>query len=135
MTASDTVELEVRRILNEIIDPCSRATGEPAGLADMGLVHEVEVSGSGPNTTVRVVIGITEFGCMMGGAFVHDAHARLAGVFGGANVRVQLSDRFDWLPEHMTAAYRQRLAGRQAEPARLAALRKSSFAHSALVEE
>jgi metal-sulfur cluster biosynthetic enzyme len=119
MKAAGTVELEVRRILNEIIDPCSRASGEPAGLSDMGLVREVEVTATGPRTRVRVVIGITEFGCMMGGAFLHDAQARLAGVYGEGNVHVQLSDRFDWVPEDMTAAYRKRL----------------SLAHSAMEEK
>jgi hypothetical protein len=36
-------EARVRTTLNTIVDPCSRAAGAPAGIAEMGLVRQIEV--------------------------------------------------------------------------------------------
>ena len=118
VSVTDSIEAQVRLILNEIVDPCSRVAGSPAGLDDMGLVRQVDVTGVGEAATVRVVIGLTEFGCMMGGAFLHDACERLNLAFGEDHVDVQLGDSYDWVPAHMSAAYRARLAAhrREAQP-------------------
>src|SRR5882757_430618 len=116
MTSS--VETQVRVILNEVIDPCSRVAGSPAGLDDMGLVRQIDVTEADNTTRVHVVIGITEFGCMMGGAFLHEASEKLGSVFGYDNVVVELGDSYDWTPEDMSKTYKIRLAARRAEPQR-----------------
>lgn len=102
-------EGEVRAILNTIVDPCSRAAGTPGGLDDMGLVRCVEVRGEPGAALIRVVIGVTEYGCVMGAAFATDAYKLLEGLDGVASVRVELDEMFDWLPEDMSPAYRERL--------------------------
>ena len=45
-SATFDLETEIRRDLNEIVDPCSAAAGTPIGLIDMGIVREIEITGS-----------------------------------------------------------------------------------------
>lgn len=101
-------EADVRAVLNTIVDPCSRAAGTPGGLDDLGLIREVEVTGA--PATVRVVIGVTEYGCVMGAPFATDAYRLLEGLDGVARVLVELDEKFDWVPEDMRPGYRDKLA-------------------------
>jgi metal-sulfur cluster biosynthetic enzyme len=96
-------------ILNTIVDPCSRAAGAPAGIADMGLVRQLEVQQSPEGACIRVVIGVTEPGCLMGAAFVNDARKLLQELPGVAEVQVSMDHAFDWTPEDMAPAYQARL--------------------------
>ncbi|MFD0661661.1 metal-sulfur cluster assembly factor [Thermocatellispora tengchongensis] len=102
-------EAEVRARLNTVIDPCSRAAGTPGGLDDLGLIRRVEVSGEPGALLVRVVIGVTEYGCVMGAPFAGEAYRLLADLDGVAEVRVELDEKFDWVPDDMSPAYRERL--------------------------
>ena len=94
-------EARVWTTLNTIVDPCSRAAGAPAGIAEMGLVRQLEVHHS-PG-------GVTEPGCLMGAAFVNDARLRLRALPGVAEVHVSMDHAFDWTPADMSPAYQARL--------------------------
>jgi metal-sulfur cluster biosynthetic enzyme len=96
-------------ILNTIVDPCSRAAGAPAGIADMGLVRQLEVQQSPEGASIRVVIGVTEPGCLMGAAFVNDARKLLQELPGVAEVQVSMDHAFDWTPEDMSPTYQAQL--------------------------
>jgi metal-sulfur cluster biosynthetic enzyme len=96
-------------ILNTIVDPCSRAAGATAGIADMGLVRQLEVQQGPEGASIRVVIGVTEPGCLMGAAFVNDARKLLQELPGVAEVQVSMDHAFDWTPEDMSPAYHARL--------------------------
>jgi metal-sulfur cluster biosynthetic enzyme len=102
-------EARVWTTLNTIVDPCSRAAGAPAGIAEMGLVRQLEVHQSPGGASIRVVIGVTEPGCLMGAAFVNDARQRLRELPGVAEVHVSMDHAFDWTPEDMSPAYQARL--------------------------
>ena len=102
-------EARVWTTLNTIVDPCSRAAGAPAGIAEMGLVRQLEVHQSPGGASIRVVIGVTEPGCLMGAAFVNDARQRLRELPGVAEVQVSMDHAFDWTPEDMSPAYQARL--------------------------
>ena len=102
-------EARVWTTLNTIVDPCSRAAGVPAGIAEMGLVRQLEVQHSPEGTSIRVVIGVTEPGCLMGAAFVNDARKLLRALPGVAEVHVSMDQAFDWTPEEMSPAYQARL--------------------------
>jgi metal-sulfur cluster biosynthetic enzyme len=104
------VERDVRAALNEIIDPCSSAAGCPAGLDEMGLVRAVEIAPTETGAAVRVVIGVTEYGCLMGAPFAAEAYKRLETLPGVARVAVELDQAFDWDRDDMSAAYRERLS-------------------------
>jgi metal-sulfur cluster biosynthetic enzyme len=109
-----TGEAAVRAALNEIIDPCSRAAGEPAGLVDMGLVRRVEVQGA----RVEVTLALTEPTCLMGFPFVRSARERLSALPGVEQVDVSLDPSFEWTPADLSPAYAARLARRRASRAR-----------------
>ena len=118
MSTCGPTEADVRAVLNTVVDPCSVAAGSPAGLADMGLVRSVELSpspaGAG-STDVRVVIGVTEYGCVMGAPFAREAYRLLEAVSGVGRVEVELDGEFDWVPEDMSPEYRRRLGEVHAE--------------------
>ena len=114
---------EVCAALDGIVDPCSVVAGAPAGIAEMGLVREVAIGECVEGTTVRVRIGLTEPGCMMGASFVVKARERLAALPGVARVDVELDHAADWHPSDADPAYQERLRVVRAE--RRAALERS----------
>ncbi len=113
MNRASEIEAEVRATINTIVDPCSRAAGIPAGLIDMGLVRSLEVRTEPDGVHVRAVVGVTEYGCMLGPAFATEINRLVRRVRGGASAEVTLDDQFDWVPEDMTESYRHALASRR----------------------
>ena len=103
-------EARVWTELNTIVDPCSRVAGAPAGIAEMGLVRQLEIHHSPGGASIRVVIGVTEPGCLMGAAFINDARKLLRELPGVAEVQVSMDHAFDWTPQDMAPAYQARLA-------------------------
>lgn len=95
--------------LNTIMDPCSQAAGAPVGIAEMGLVRQLEVRPGPEGAHIRVVIGVTEPGCLMGAAFVTNARQLLSTLPDVAEVQVHLDLAFDWTPADMSPAYQARL--------------------------
>jgi len=103
-------EAEIRAQLNRIVDPCSVAAGMPAGLQDMGLIRGVTIeAGAGGRARITVVVAVTEFGCLMGAPFAHEAYERLSALPDVEQVEVALCDKFDWIPGDMDPQYRARL--------------------------
>ena len=111
-------ERDVRAALNEIVDPCSVAAGEPAGLADMGLVRRIEVCPGQEGAHVEVVLALTEPTCLMGFPFVRSARERVAALPGVEAVEVSLDPDFEWTPSEMSPEYAERLARRRRANAR-----------------
>jgi metal-sulfur cluster biosynthetic enzyme len=107
-------ESAIRATLNTIIDPCSSAAGCPAGLDEMGLVRAVEIRDVPAGADVRVVIGVTEVGCLMSAPFATEAYKRLHALSGISAVTVELDLAFDWDPDDMSPDYQQRLQAHRA---------------------
>jgi metal-sulfur cluster biosynthetic enzyme len=105
---------EVRAVLNTIVDPCSVAAGAPAGIVDLGLIRRLDVTPGEHGARVHVVIGVTEWGCLMGAPFASEAYKRLEPLDGIEHVDVELDGAFDWDPDDMAPAYRRHLAERRA---------------------
>jgi metal-sulfur cluster biosynthetic enzyme len=103
-------EQQVRAVLNGIIDPCSRSAGCPAGLDEMGLIRRVVITRREHQTDVRVVIGVTEYGCLMGAPFADEAWKQLLALDGIGVVNVELDSEFNWDLDDMRSDYRERLA-------------------------
>jgi metal-sulfur cluster biosynthetic enzyme len=101
---------EVRNVLNGIIDPCSTTAGVPAGLADMGLVSGIAVTGVPGAERVCVTVGVTEPSCLMLGSFAAEARARLLALPGVEEVDLTLDSGFTWTEERLQPDYRRRLA-------------------------
>lgn len=72
---------------------------------------------------MRVRIGVTEPGCLMGAPFTAEARERLSRLPGVAEVEVTLDRAHDWEPGEMTDAYRKRLEERRKERRRALAVR------------
>ena len=114
--SGNSLEGSVWTCLESIVDPCSRASGAPAGLVSMGLVGNVGIDHGPEGAHVRVTLYITEPGCMMGALFRLTAEKELAELPGIRAVKVDVDYSHVWGPEQMTPEYRQRLAemrGRQ----------------------
>ncbi|MGW5106013.1 hypothetical protein [Nocardia sp. NPDC004123] len=107
--AEPVTEARVRALLNEIVDPCSAAAGAPAGLADMGLVRSVIVEQGSSGATIRVVLGITEPGCLMSLPFQNSAHQRLDHLDGVAKVEVTFDPTLQWTEDDLSPEYARRL--------------------------
>lgn len=104
----------VLELLNQVVDPCSVAAGLPAGLVDMGLVVDVDVTGPELERTVEVVLTITEPGCLMAVPFVERAREVLSTAEGVASVDVSVDLHRMWTPEDMSADYQAALADKRA---------------------
>ena len=105
----------VKALLNDIVDPCSRAVGRPLGLVDMGLAYEVSVS----NRKVVVRLGVTDPRCMMAAVFLAEARSRLAPLVGARALEIALEDKEIWTPARMNAAPCSSVGGLQSIPGRV----------------
>ena len=103
-------EAELRERLNEIVDPCSAAAGEPAGLVDMGLIRSLAVA----DGEVTVVVCVTHPSCMMAPVFLAQVRQAAEEAPGVTAVHASLDTGFDWTEADMAPAYRERLARRRA---------------------
>jgi metal-sulfur cluster biosynthetic enzyme len=113
VNATATEGEHIRAAINTIIDPCSRAAGAPAGLADLGLIRALDVTQKDAGLHIRVVIGVTEYGCLLGPAFATEVDRVIRALPGISNVSVELDDAFDWVPEDMSLRYQAELATRR----------------------
>jgi metal-sulfur cluster biosynthetic enzyme len=102
-------EADVRAALDAVLDPCSVVAGAPAGLVQMGLVRSLELSEAESGATIRVRIGVTEPGCLMGASFAAQARAQLERLDGVAHVEIELDHANDWMPDDMDRGYQRRL--------------------------
>jgi metal-sulfur cluster biosynthetic enzyme len=102
-------EAEVREALDAVVDPCSVVAGAPAGLVQMGLVRSLELSEGESGATIRICIGVTEPGCLMGASFAAQARAQLERLAGVARVEIELDHANDWMPGDMDREYQRRL--------------------------
>jgi len=112
---SDVTEARVRDELNGIIDPCSITAGVPAGMDDMGLISDIQVSDDGADgQRISVKIGLTDPTCMLLGAFANEARERLAELPGVTGVDVMLDHEMEWTPDMLAPHYQQRLTEHRA---------------------
>jgi metal-sulfur cluster biosynthetic enzyme len=112
---------EVERILDEIVDPCSAASGVPIGLAEMGIVDKVVVDGG----TVFIRLIPTFPGCVYTGVFANEIKQRLHDLDWPEEVNVELAaDAIVWDEERMSAGARERLYQARIERRRHAEARK-----------
>jgi metal-sulfur cluster biosynthetic enzyme len=106
-------ETDVRAVLNQIIDPCSRVAGAPVGLVDLGLIRRLTLTEGVRAVDVHMVIGVTEYGCLLAPSFASEARKLLEALPGTGTIDIELDADFDWAPRDMSPAYRRHLAGRR----------------------
>jgi metal-sulfur cluster biosynthetic enzyme len=91
--------------LDEIKDPCSAASGVPIGLAEMGLVDEVNISESGD---VEVKLRLTSPFCHMIGFMTKEAIAKIEALPSVRSVSVAADNGLDWAPSMISPAAQRR---------------------------
>lgn len=113
--AGGCVEDERRRAVleavNGIADPCSIAMTEPIGIADLGLVEDVGISGG----RVEIALLPTSPHCLFVGLFEEEIEERVSALGWVESVHVRLDEgETIWDESRMTTAARERLARRRA---------------------
>jgi metal-sulfur cluster biosynthetic enzyme len=106
------IRLRLRRLINEVIDPCSAVAGAPVGLVDFGLLRGIDLEPT-PDGTWKVVVRLTltEPGCMMGGPFAMRVREKLSAVQLVASVDVRIVSVGLWRETAMSKSYAAKLAG------------------------
>jgi metal-sulfur cluster biosynthetic enzyme len=95
--------------LEAIVDPCSRALGKPIGLAGMGMIERLDVSGD----AVSVLLLPTFPACIFRGVFEAEIEKRLLALPWCDSVSVAFCPaEQSWDESRMSAAARARLGRR-----------------------
>jgi metal-sulfur cluster biosynthetic enzyme len=116
-------ELEIERLLNTIIDPCSIASGVPIGLVEMGIVESVHVQAD----VVAITLLPTFPGCIYTAVFSDEITRTLAELDWPREVKIDLqAEGAIWDEERMSPAARERLRTVRAERRRRALLSRNS---------
>ena len=96
--------------LNEILDPCSVATGVKAGLVDLGLIRTLlfePLKAGGYRAVTQVTV--THPFCTMAAVFLKEVRSHLLALDGVEDVEATLDEKTMWTPEMMSPEYRKRL--------------------------
>jgi metal-sulfur cluster biosynthetic enzyme len=110
MSRAMVTEASIRDTLNQIVDPCSRAAGAPAGLVEMGMIPTVTLTDfSDGQVEVGVKLIVTHPFCMMSSIFISEIDQKLSAMPGVGKVNVEFDARDFWTPDLMSDGYRQRL--------------------------
>ncbi|MFS0737151.1 iron-sulfur cluster assembly protein [Sphingomonas sp. 1P06PA] len=112
----------IRRVLDEIHDPCSLAGGVPLGLDEMGLIDRIDISDDG---AIEIRLRLTAPFCHMIGYFKTEATQRVMALPGVTAVALIADNGLDWAPERMSEAAQ---AKRAAHLARMMAARSAAAA-------
>ncbi|WP_336327866.1 metal-sulfur cluster assembly factor [Halovenus sp. HT40] len=111
MAANDSLALQARNRLDEIVDPCSEARGTDISIVEMGLLKSIDVS----DGHVHIDLRITSPSCMMVGYFIEQAEKRVGALDGVEEVTLTTDAGMDWREEMMAeSALEQRQEHQQA---------------------
>jgi metal-sulfur cluster biosynthetic enzyme len=101
---------EVAAALDAVVDPCSAAAGEPAGLLAMGIVHGVRIEGG----RVEVTLLPTFAGCLFTGLFAEAVTRGLDDLPWCRQAIVETTAEELWTEARMSPELATRLARRRA---------------------
>jgi metal-sulfur cluster biosynthetic enzyme len=108
--SEESIEDAVRAALEQVVDPCSIATGVPVTLEDMGLLQDIEST----QGHVRVVLRVTSPFCWQQ-ANIREAVERAAlSVENVVSATCEVDAAAVWMPDMMAPRARARL--RRARP-------------------
>jgi metal-sulfur cluster biosynthetic enzyme len=96
---------QIRRVLDEIKDPCSVAASVPMGLDEMGLVKSVDIS---PTGRVDIELRLTSPFCEMIAFLRNETLRRVGELPGVTEVCVRHDSWLDWDPDMIAADARAR---------------------------
>lgn len=102
-------ERAVRAVVDSVVDPCSAGRGVPIGLADMGLLQTIRIDRADGHIRVELGMRVTSPGCSFTIEFDTQLRRRLLDA-GADSVEIDWASEFDWTPDDIEPAARQRLA-------------------------
>lgn len=95
----------IRQALDDIVDPCSIATGAPIGLVAMGLVSDIRLGAAGCTVVLRVTSPL----CMQMPMIMDAVDRRLRTLDNIGAVECIVDPALDWEPAMMAPAAMARL--------------------------
>lgn len=96
----------IRAALEEVVDPCSIATGVPINLIDMGMVKTVTLTEDG---VANVELRLTSPVCWQAANIIEQVEKVVACVQGVTKVNCTVDAAAEWLPDMMAPAPRAEL--------------------------
>jgi metal-sulfur cluster biosynthetic enzyme len=96
----------IRTILDQVVDPCSIATGLPISLTDMGMVREVTLSEAG---VAHVELRLTSPVCWQAANIIAQVEQVVARVPGVGKVICTVDPASEWTPDMMATGPRAEL--------------------------
>lgn len=103
----------VRKVVDEVHDPCSMAMGLKIGLAEMGLVREILTEPAPNGWHVLIRLRVTSPGCQYFFYFQQELERRLLAHPEVVDVKVEWDEVLDWTPEDLAVSARQKLEARR----------------------
>ena len=95
----------IYRMLDEIKDPCSVANSVPMGLAEMGLIDNIDIAVDG---SVAIHLRLTSPFCEMITFFQNEVTDKVSALAGVSTVRVTHDAGLDWDPDMMAESAKTR---------------------------
>lgn len=95
--------------LARVVDPCSIATGVPVSLPDMGMVKAIDIA----DGCVTITLRVTSPSCWQAAHIMAKAEECVAEIAGCKQAICQLDPAWDWMPDMMSPAARDRLHSRR----------------------
>jgi metal-sulfur cluster biosynthetic enzyme len=96
----------IQTILDQVVDPCSIATGLPISLTDMGMVREVTLSEDG---VAHVELRLTSPVCWQAANIIAQVEQVVARVPGVGKVICTVDPASEWTPDMMATGPRAEL--------------------------
>lgn len=99
--SAQATEASVVEVLRTVFDP-----EIPVNIYDMGLIYGIDVGGDG---TVQIRMTLTSPACPVAGSLPGEVEARVRGVDGVSDVKVELVWDPPWTPERLSDAAKLQL--------------------------
>jgi metal-sulfur cluster biosynthetic enzyme len=103
----------VRRMADEVHDPCSLAIGLNVGIAEMGLIRHLSVEQGAAGWDVSLQLRLTSPGCQYYYYFQHSLEDRIQGHPSIGKLEILWDQVLDWTPEDFAASAREKIEARQ----------------------
>jgi metal-sulfur cluster biosynthetic enzyme len=109
LDSEDAMLSLVRRVADEIHDPCGKARGLALGMEEMGLLRSVGARRDERGWTISVCVRFTDPGCLYYPYFERALTERLSACPGVAAVTIAWDSVCDWTPGDLRASARAKL--------------------------
>jgi metal-sulfur cluster biosynthetic enzyme len=118
-TSEQMIEL-ARQVADDVCDPCGMAIGLNVGLAEMGLIRELDVQPEPNGWHVRMRLRLTSPGCQYFFFFREELEKRLLAHPEFASAAIEWDQELDWTPADMAQSARSRIDARSRHQRRIA---------------